>query len=84
MVCVFSSHIVGTDFMSISQTLTFMTSDTEMFVTVPLIEDDVLETTESFFGSLTNPMGFNVLIIEPRVQVDIFDDEGELPPSFLQ
>ena len=84
MVCVFSSHTAGTDFMSVSQTVTFGSSDTEIFVTVPLIEDEVLETTESFFGSLTNPMGFNVLIIEPRVQVEIINDEGELPPSFLQ
>jgi len=36
---------------------------------------------ESFFGTLTNPMGFNVLIIEPCAQVDIVDNDGECPVS---
>ena len=67
--------------MSVSQTVTFGTSDTEMFVTVPLIDDAVLETIESFFGTLTNPMGFNVFVNEPRAQVDIVDDDGEFPAS---
>ena len=79
----FFSHIVGTDFNSVSQTVTFGTSDTEVFVTVPLVDDNVLEMTESFFGSLTNPVG-NVDIIEQRAQVGIFDNDGEFPASFLQ
>ena len=79
VVCVFSSHTAGTDFMSVSQTVTFGTSDTEMFVTVPLIDDNVLEMTEIFFGSLTNPVGNN--IVEPRAQVDIIDNDGKLPPN---
>ena len=69
--------------MGISQTLTFRTSDTEMSVTVPLIDDNVLEMTESFFGTLTHPVG-NVDIVKPRAQVDIIDNDGEFPPSFLQ
>ena len=80
--CVFSLHKVGADFNSISQTVTFGTSDTEIFVTVPLIDDNVLETTESFFGSLTNPVE-NVAISESVAQVDIIDNDREFPPSFL-
>ena len=82
--CVFSSHIARTDFTSIVQVVTFDSSDTEAFVTVPITEDDELENTEHFFGELrrlTNLVG-NVMIFESSAQVDIIDNDCELPVSY--
>ena len=59
--------------------MTFGPSDTEMFVTVPIFNDDVLEMTESFFGILTNAIGMNVMIVEPTAVVNITDDDREFP-----
>ena len=59
--------------------MTFGPSDTEMFVTVPIVNDNVLEMTESFFGILTNAVGMNVMIVEPTAVVNITDDGREFP-----
>ena len=59
--------------------MTFGPSDTEMFVTVPIFNDDVLEMTESFFGILTNAVGMNVMIVEPTAVVNITEDDREFP-----
>ena len=72
--CVFSSHIARTDFTSILQVVTFDSSDTEVFVTVPIIDDDVMENTENFFGELRS----NDLMIA-RAEVNIIDNDCEFP-----
>ena len=75
-ICCFPHIAAGQDFSITDQTVTFGPTDTEMFVTVPIIPDNIMEMNESFFGILNVVVGGNVMIAQPNATVVIIDDDN--------
>ena len=62
--------------MATTTTLTFGPSATTREVSIPIVNDDIVESIENFFGNLQliTPNA-NVVISPPSTQVNINDDD---------
>ncbi|HSM58120.1 MAG TPA: Calx-beta domain-containing protein [Candidatus Sulfomarinibacteraceae bacterium] len=72
----------GTDYIHTSGTLTWSPEDTApKTIEIPIVDDDVVESTESFLVQFSNLQ--NATMIQGFVTVSILDDDasGALPPS---
>ena len=68
----------GEDYTAISgMILTFMTSVTEISITVTITDDDLVEIDENFFGDLTTTSG-DVIINPAEAEVTILDRDSKL------
>ena len=67
--------VAGADYTHTSDTLTFAATETAKTVSVPLINDDVAETAETFRLVLTSP-GSNAELGDGEATVLIRDDDG--------
>ena len=57
------------------QTLTFSSTVTSLTVSVPIINDNITEGDESFFGNLSNPQG--PVTLDPEVATVTIQDAGD-------
>ena len=69
----------GEDYTATSGRLTFEAGITEQFITVPIINDSLAETRETFFLTIDNPVGGAVIGTE-SIMVAINDDDSVVPP----
>ena len=69
----------GSDYTATSGTLTFGDGVTEQFINVPIVEDTDVEGPETFFLTLTNPVGGAVIGTE-SIMVAIADNDVAPPP----
>ncbi|MEM7113263.1 MAG: Calx-beta domain-containing protein [Chloroflexota bacterium] len=75
--------VSGQDYSGISQTVTIPAGQQSIIVDVPLINNDVVETAETFNVALSNPV--DALLDTPNSAfVQIIDDEGLPRLSFAQ
>ena len=70
--------IVGDDYLTRTQTLTFLPNQFITTVQVQIVDDNTAEPIENFFGDLSNPVG-RVDIFEPGAIVDIIDNDSKFP-----
>ena len=68
----------GKDFESTSGTLTFFDQQTEASIVIPILDDDLVEATESFNVTLDRPT-IAPLLVPRTATVTILDDDGSLP-----
>ena len=60
-----------------TQVLTFTSTESEQFVTIPIIDDTFFEFQEHFFGELTQlPVEVNVILSPDEVTVLVNDNDG--------
>ena len=71
--------IAGTDFTTISGTLTFLNGETSKTISVPIINDTMDEPNETFNVALSNPTGGALLLAPSSAIVTITDDDN--PPT---
>ena len=69
------------DYTSTTQTLSF-TSDqtigTRIPITISIVNDNITESIESFFGSLSlQPTGLNVFVSPDQAEISITDNDGK-------
>ena len=65
------------DYITISQVLTFCNSSTVQAVQVPIVNDSVLELSEVFTASISLAEDSNIVELMPNsVSVTILDDDG--------
>jgi hypothetical protein len=65
------------DFILTNNTLSFNGTDGEIqIITIPIVDDTVIEPTENFFVDLLNPSSGIITILGPRATVTILDDDG--------
>ena len=67
--------LAGVDYEAINGTLTFETGRTTKFVTVPILNDTLMEGTKTFFVQLSNLQGASVLGAKTNATVSIVDNE---------
>lgn len=71
-----NTALQGSDFIGKSDTLTFLAGETQKTINIPIINDSLIEGTESFFVTLSEPgigvaLGTNI-----TATVDISDDDS--------
>ena len=69
------SHIAPGDYTTVTQTLTFNSTTSSVDIQVPIIDDDLLEDPEMFFGMISNPSDSRVTLNPARANVTIEDFE---------
>ncbi len=73
----------GADFTAVSGTLTFEPGDSTLFIEVPIVNDDIEESSETFVVTISNPSGF--AIGNPATaEITIIDDEGAVNVNLSQ
>ena len=72
------THLLdGFDYVEMTQTLTFDRDTTSFTIPVTLINDNVHEMNEEFFGLLTTVEDFYVVIFDPFFTIiQIMDEDG--------
>lgn len=68
-------HTVAEDFVGSAVDVTFFPGDTQVQVTVPTTDDNVLEQTEEFFARATQ-FNSRVAVFESRASITIQDNDG--------
>ena len=71
----------GQDYTATSGTLTFAATETSKTFTVPILDDDVYENTESFQVHLTNPTGATLVASGATVRID---SEDAVPTASME
>ena len=68
----------GSDYTSLSQTVTFAAGELSQTVTVSTLNDNTAEPTEQFQAFLSNPLPSPGVVLggQDTAVVDILDDEG--------
>ena len=66
----------GEDFIAVQGTLTFESGERKKFVLIPLLDDSIPETNETFTVQLANPSEGVLLGDHSREEVTIVDDDG--------
>ncbi|MBA3961034.1 MAG: hypothetical protein H0X40_03925 [Chthoniobacterales bacterium] len=66
----------GKDYTTKSGTLTFNAGETQKTISVPIINDSLIESTESFLVVLSNPGSGAMLVGSTTATVDISDDDS--------
>lgn len=72
------SATAGNDYEAISGTITFAPGETRKTITVPILDDNLTESTEDFFVTLTNAV--NAVLDQDQGTGMIFDDETPVTP----
>ena len=77
--CSVFSYTAPDDYTTVVQTLTFNPTTNSVNITVPIIDDSLLEDDEMFFGFISNPSDSRVTLAPDRANVTIedFGDDGE-------
>ena len=69
------------DYTSTTQTLSFtsgQTIGTRIPITISIVNDNITESIESFFGSLSlQPTGLNVFVSPDQAEISITDNDGK-------
>jgi hypothetical protein len=74
---------MGEDFLSVNQTVVFSAGSTEAFLNVPILDDLLNESTETFSLQLSEPDG--ATIATPTLTVTLFDQEYvEIAPNAVR
>ena len=69
----------GQDYNGTSVLLTFDDTVTSNLVTIPILDNNIHELAERFFGNLSSIEPANVVMLNPGgTTVEIIDDEGKL------
>ncbi|MEA2489673.1 MAG: large repetitive protein [Acidobacteriota bacterium] len=77
------SATAGEDFLAVSQTVVFPAGSTEAFLNVPILDDLLNESTETFSLQLSEPDG--ATIATPTLTVTLFDQElVEIAPNAVR
>lgn len=71
--------LAGSDYTAVSGTVTFAPGETSRTVSVPVVRDLVLESTESFTLELSNPSG--ATLDDASGVATIQDDDSAVPPT---
>ena len=80
---VFTFHVLEhteiADYIPIHQMVIFQPQDTEYNVTIPIIDDSVLEDDEAFWLEVSVPEGEPVTLLQPghRAVIKILNDDGK-------
>ena len=72
-------HAEIADYIPIHQMVIFQPQDTEYNVTIPIIDDSVLEDDEAFWLEVSVPEGEPVTLLQPshRAVIKILNDDGK-------
>ena len=65
----------GSDFVPMTNTVNFADGQTFAVVSVPIINDNQIECSETFYGELRNPTGGAVLVIRTNISVEIINND---------
>ncbi len=65
----------GTDFLPVSQRITFNVGESSKFISIPVISDTLSERTETFYVFLSDPVG-DLAIAGDAASITIFDNDG--------
>ena len=78
----FPSHA---DYSATTQTLTFPSSENELFISIPIIDDSIVENDETFSAmlSLSTPAA-SVAIQQSTAEVTIINDDSMNQYIFIQ
>jgi len=71
----------GADFVEVATNVTFGVGETNLIVTVPILNDTVVEPIETFGVILSNPTGSGTLGARPTVTVRITDNDPGFQPE---
>ena len=64
----------GSDYLGVRQRLTFDDGTTSITISIPIINNDILEDDEEFLGQLTSSMDSNVVMLNPpSTTIEILD-----------
>lgn len=74
-----NSAVAGRDFVSVAGTLVFGTGEVRKIVSVPLLNDTIIESPESFSFVIENPSGGAQLLAPRTATITITDDDLKLP-----
>lgn len=72
------SAIAGSDYSAISTTLSFAAGETSQSVTIPILDDDIVEGSETFTLLLSNPSSGVDIGIPGTAAISILDNESQL------
>ncbi|MEO0836137.1 MAG: Calx-beta domain-containing protein, partial [Cyanobacteria bacterium J06642_3] len=75
--------IAGNDYQGQSGTLTFADGETSKIVSIPILEDNLVEGSENFSVSINNATGGATLSTVTSAQVNIQDNDSEINPGFI-
>ena len=74
---------LGSDYLGISQSLTISPGTTQNTVTVQLVDDENIESNETFSLRMDNLNDARIILANPSTTtVEILDDDGECCTSF--
>ncbi|MFX0557342.1 Calx-beta domain-containing protein [Maribacter sp. CXY002] len=75
-----NTAIAPDDFILTNNTLNFSGTDGEIQqITVPIIDDNLIEPTENFLVNILNPSSAIINILDPQATVNITDNDGSGP-----
>ena len=75
--------IAGSDYQSQSGTLTFADGETSKTVSIPILEDNLVEGNENFSLIINNVTGGATLSTVTSAQIDIQDNDSNINPGFI-
>jgi hypothetical protein len=68
------------DYTEVTRTLNFAPATTRIEVTIPIVDDDIVESVENFFAMLAlETVGANVIVDPARTQINIVDNDTATP-----
>ena len=73
MICSLFSYIAPGDYTTVTQTLTFNQTTLSVDIPVTIIDDNLLEDNEMFFGMISNPSDSRVTLNPANANVTIED-----------
>lgn len=77
-----ASATTGQDYNSVSGTVTFADGETSKTISIPILDDSLIEGTEEFSFTIDNVTGGATLLAPRTALVRILDNEADLEPAF--
>ena len=72
-------YVAPADYQAVARTITFSSTVSTVSVTVTIIDDGILESTENFLVYLADPQSLTGVSIMPSIaNVNIMDNDGKL------
>ena len=72
-------YVAPADYQTVTRTITFSSSVSNVSVPVTIFDDSILESTENFVGNLADPQSQTGVSIMPSIaNVNITDNDGKL------
>ena len=72
-------YVAPADYQAVARTITFSSTVSNVSVSVTIIDDGILESTENFLVNLTDPQSLTGVSIMPSTaNVNIMDNDGKL------